>query len=113
MAIGANEPAVDAKSGCRLAADELMRRVAEVSDLLEQAAEFQECDDGYVFKFPGHAVAARQLLDFIVAERQCCRFMTFDLTFQPDQGPIDVRIGGSEKLRVLLRAVSVTSGDSS
>ena len=45
MVMDANEPAVDAKSGCRLAADELKRRVAEVSDLLEQAAEFQECCD--------------------------------------------------------------------
>ncbi len=111
MAQEANTLAADAKSTCRLTADEMTQRLAEVSDLLQQAAEIQECDDGYVFVFPGHAAAARQLLDFINAERQCCSFITFELTFQPDQGPIGVRIGGSEKLKAMVRTMSITGGE--
>lgn len=111
MAQDVNTQTADAKSSCRLAADEMTRRVAEVSDLLQQATEIQECDDGYVFEFPGNAAAARRLLEFINAERQCCPFISFELTFQPDQGPIGVRIGGSDKLKVLVRTLSISRGE--
>ena len=111
MAQKANTPTADANSSCRLAADELTRRIAEVSDLLQQATEIQECDDGYIFEFPGNAAAARGLLEFIIAERQCCPSMSVELTFQPDQGQIGVRIGGADKLKALVRASSILPGE--
>ncbi len=107
MAQEVNSQTATATSSGRLAADEMTLRIAEVSNLLQQATEIQECDDGYVFELPGNAVVACRLLAFIIAERECCSFISFELTFQQDQGPIVVRIGGSDELKAMVRTLSL------
>ena len=33
------------------------------------------------------------------AERKCCPFFRFDITVEPDEGPIWLEIGGSDRVK--------------
>jgi hypothetical protein len=52
--------------------------------------------DGYAFRFPGNAAMARRLIDYIIAERDCCPFFTFTLVAEPDNGPFWLHLQGPE-----------------
>jgi hypothetical protein len=41
----------------------------------------EETPDGYCFAFPAEADGVRDLLAFILSERDCCPFFTFELGF--------------------------------
>ena len=63
-----------------------------------------ELEDGYVFEFPGSAEWAEKLVDFVNFERVCCPFFAFDLAFEPDEGPIQLRVRGSEGVKEFVEA---------
>ncbi|MFQ5472480.1 MAG: hypothetical protein ACE5FA_06310, partial [Dehalococcoidia bacterium] len=65
----------------------------------EQIAELV---DGYELTFPGTTDWARNITEFIVAERECCRFFTFETIYQPDMGGIALRIRGPEGVQAFL-----------
>src|SRR5262249_38392817 len=48
-------------------------------------------------------------------ERECCRFLTFELTVEPNMGPIIVRVtgfsGAKQLLRTMFCALGATVGD--
>jgi len=87
---------------CTLSAAERTQRAAVVSDLLGEAEQTSELSDGYAYRFPGSADWAARLLDYVVFERQCCRFFTFELAFEPNQGPIWLRLRGPEGVKQLI-----------
>lgn len=87
---------------CTLSTEERAQRADEVTDLLGDALEVRELQDGYAFRFPGSDDWATRLLDFIVVERRCCRFFTFELVFEPDQGAILLHVRGPEGVKELL-----------
>ena len=79
---------------CTLSGAELARRGEEVSDLFKAVEQVSELADGYAFRFPGSDGVAIRLLEFTLIERSCCPFFTFELGFEPDQGPIWFRLRG-------------------
>lgn len=84
---------------CKLSGDELAERGEEVGDVFQAVEQVRELADGYAFRFPGSAEAATRLLEFTLAERNCCPFFTFELVFEPNEGPIWVRLRGSEGVK--------------
>lgn len=64
--------------------------------------EARELPDGYALRFPGDERWARTLLDFIVHERECCRFFTFRLVFEPDHGAIWLHLSGSPEIKMFV-----------
>ena len=48
---------------------------------------------------------AGRLLDLINSERQCCQFFRFELSFEPQQGPVWFRVRGSEQVKAFLEAM--------
>lgn len=61
-----------------------------------------ELPDGYALRFPCADAPAR-LLAFVTAERACCPFFTFELAFEPDNGPVWLRLRGAEGVKVYIR----------
>jgi hypothetical protein len=51
---------------------------------------------GYRFEFAPEAETLRLIADMINAERQCCQFLGFVLTVEPDAGPIRLEVTGPE-----------------
>ena len=62
-------------------------------------------EDGYAFRFPGASQWAGRLLAFVEGERQCCPFFTFELAFEPNRGPIWLRVRGSEEIKGFIGAM--------
>ena len=64
----------------------------------------EELPDGFGFRFPGADPWAAKALEFIEAEKQCCPFFTFELAFEPDDGPLWLRLRGSAAIKDFVRA---------
>ncbi|MEO8288109.1 MAG: hypothetical protein ABI670_16905 [Chloroflexota bacterium] len=87
----------DLPIACSLSAHDLTDRMEEIDNQISSGVQATtELADGYEFTFPGSDDWAAKLLVFIKQERQCCRFLTFELAFAPDQGPITLRLRGPE-----------------
>ena len=82
---------------CTLSVPEQDERSEEIStNIFSEVQERIELQDGYEFGFPGTDAWAAKLLQFIITERECCRFFTFELIFEPNLGPIRLRLRGPE-----------------
>ena len=95
---------------CSLSSTELARRSAEISKLIEGSLEWRQLPDRFAVSFPGDEQTARRLLDFILAERRCCSFLSFGLAFEPEMGFIQLTFGGSQEARDFLQQMAVAAG---
>ena len=84
---------------CNLTGDDLAERGDEVGNLFQEVEQVRELADGYAFRFAGSDAVAARLLEFTLAERRCCPFFTFELTFEPNEGPIWLRLRGSANIK--------------
>lgn len=84
---------------CNLTGAELAERGDEVGALFQEVDEVRELADGYAFRFAGSDATAARLLQFTLEERRCCPFFTFELAFEPNEGPIWVRLRGSASIK--------------
>ncbi|MDP9375713.1 MAG: hypothetical protein M3Q65_25345 [Chloroflexota bacterium] len=88
---------------CNLSEPEQRARQATLRDTIFTAArQVRELSDGYALQFTDGADLAAQLLGFIAAERACCPFFTFELLFEPDQGPVWLRLRGPEGTKAFI-----------
>jgi hypothetical protein len=90
-------------------ASELARRGDEAADRF-RASETRELSDGYEFRFAGTAAQVDWLLAFVRAERECCRFFHFELAFEPDLGPVTLRLRGPEGVKAFVERAFVIAG---
>jgi hypothetical protein len=89
---------------CALSDRELNERVeGELTGLFARAEETTELDDGYEFRFPGSDDWAQRVAAFIVSERECCAFFTFELVVQPQDGPIILRLRGPDGVKEFVK----------
>ena len=89
---------------CKLTNEEQHKRREELSRELFSGREgTRELEDGYEFVFAGGADWAEKLVSFVVSERECCPFFTFELIFEPEGGPISLRVRGPEGAREFMR----------
>jgi len=89
---------------CTLTPDTLATRKAGLlSGLVQRADSREETADGIRFRLPPNALPA--VLTTVEAERQCCRFLRFDITIEPDGGPIWLSLSGPPGTRDFLSAL--------
>lgn len=82
---------------CTLSSAELVARREELLPwLLAQSQESVALPDGFRWRFDPSAEILRSIAQIIDAERQCCHFMRFILTVEPDGGPIWLEVSGPE-----------------
>jgi hypothetical protein len=77
--------------------------------IFSSVQERRELPDGYAYRFDPDEDIAATLLEFIMFERQCCPFFTFDLRFEPDRGPIWLTLRGPEGTKEFLASFEVGS----
>lgn len=91
---------LDIPIACTLSERALAERLqGPLADLFSQAEAQRGLADGFAFKFAGDAETAVSLFNFIQKERDCCAFFTFDLTFEPNHGPIWLSLRGGEGVK--------------
>jgi len=96
----AREPAMkhgsdDARIACCLTSAELRERAATLfAQFSSVVIGTEELPDGYAFRLPGDGKWIATIAKMIVAERECCPFLTFEFVAQPGMGPVIVRVTG-------------------
>ncbi len=89
---------------CKLTNEEEQKRREELSrELFSGREDTRELDDGYEFVFAGGADWAEKLVSFVVSERECCPFFTFELIFEPEGGRVWLRVRGPEGVKEFMR----------
>lgn len=100
MSIESTDPSVVA---CKLLGREFMQRKEDIGrELFRHADEISELGDGFAFRFPAFDPWAAKILEFITDERQCCPFFVFEITVEPNDGPVWLRLRGSEEVKAFV-----------
>lgn len=97
----ANKPII----GCTLIGREFVERKEAIgSNLFSHVERVEELADGFAYRLPVGEAWAAKALDFITAERHCCPFFTFELVFEPNDGPRWLRLRGSDEIKAFIAA---------
>jgi hypothetical protein len=91
---------------CTLTPDALRtRREGLLADLLRHAIAREELPDGLRLRFAASGETLATIARAVDAERQCCRFLRFAITIEPDGGPISVELNGPAGTREFVAAL--------
>jgi len=81
------------------------RRENLLNVLRDRAEERHELSNGYRLRFSAQGDILSFIARTIDAERQCCRFLRFTLTIEPDAGAIVLDLTGPTGTREFLAAM--------
>ena len=91
---------------CSLTTAELRDREAALLTRFKAAViETEELQQGYAFRLPGDANLIQLVAELIVAERQCCPFLMFEVVALPHMGPVIVRVTGPAGAKEFVRTI--------
>ena len=85
-----------------------LRREMLVTGLFKYAAEIQELEDGYAFKFRRSELLIRRIADYILFEGQHSPQLTFALVLEPNGGALWLEIRGPESEKQHIRTAYTT-----
>jgi hypothetical protein len=90
---------------CNLLGREFAERIETISrDLFAHADRVEELSDGFGYRFPSAEPWGAKVFEFIAAEKQCCPFFTFEVVFEPNDGPVWLRLRGSKEIKEFVLA---------
>ena len=90
---------------CALPEAQLRERAGGLlARLVAAAGERRLTDDGAVLELATTPENLEVLHQVVAAERECCRFLRFRVTYEPDLGPISLEITGPAGTREFLQA---------
>lgn len=81
------------------------RRENLLAVLLRRAKDHHELAEGYNLRFAAEGDILAAIAHTIDAERQCCRFLRFRVTVEPDGGLISLDLDGPAGTREFLAAM--------
>ena len=81
------------------------RREGLLAKLVARAESREDVPDGLRLRFPPGGETLSAVAQVIDAERQCCRFLRFRVTVEPDAGPILLELSGPPGAREFLSAL--------
>lgn len=91
---------------CSLMPAELQERRLEVLSKIRGAvSEVTELKDGFRYQFASEGALIAELANLIQLEHQCCPFLTFHLTVEPEDGAILFEMTGPEGTKEFLEGV--------
>ena len=95
-----------ARVACSLTTPELRDREATIlAQFRSTVVEVEEIPKGYSFRLPGDDKRVRLVAELILAERECCPFLTFEVVALPNRGPLIVRVSGPAGAKDFVRTV--------
>ena len=78
------------------------RREDLLGGLVRRAEQSVDLPDGYRIRFAPADDILITIATVLETERQCCRFLTFQITAEPDGGPIWLEVSGPPGTREFL-----------
>ena len=92
-------------TACSLTTAEFRDRKAMLFAQFRAAiVESEELQDGYAFSLSGDGESVALAAKLIMAERECCHFLAFELVAEPNKGRVIVRVTGPNGTKEFLRA---------
>jgi len=67
--------------------------------------EREELENGYLFRILGDNKSIALVAELIIAERECCPFLKFEMSLEPAMGPINVRMTGPAGTKEFLKSI--------
>jgi hypothetical protein len=96
----------NAPIACSLTTAEFREREAKLLAQFRSAVvEAEELQEGFSFRLPGDGKWIPLVAELIVAERECCPFLTFELAALPNKGPLIVRVIGPPGAKEFVKTV--------
>jgi hypothetical protein len=81
------------------------RREELLSDLVRRAEGDENLREGLRLRFSATGDTLSAIARTIEAERHCCRFLRFQITVEPDGGPIFLELSGPPGTREFVTAL--------
>src|SRR5262245_24753557 len=81
------------------------RRAGLLPGLMTRANQLAAIEDGYRLRFTASDTLLADIAATLAAERRCCRFLTFTVTVEPDEGPVWLEVSGPPGTREFLDAL--------
>jgi hypothetical protein len=81
------------------------RRAGLLPGLASRATTRQETSDGYRLTFASTSESLQGITSVIDADRQCCRWLQFQLAVEPHGGPMVLTLSGPDGARDFLAAL--------
>lgn len=104
----ANEKTDTASLTCKLTnAEQAAREEKLRATVFSKYEKINETDDALELIYADGKQYAPILLDFIITERECCPFFTFNMKFEPNSNKVSLIIGGSPKMKEMLKKLLV------
>jgi hypothetical protein len=103
--ISDNSP-IEVPLACSLTARELAERQVSNGEVFAAVEEVAELEDGHAFRFPNDPTWIARIVGLIAAERECCLFFRFVLSFEPNQGPIWLQVRGPAGVKDFTRELA-------
>jgi hypothetical protein len=80
---------------CTLTSEALRERRAQViAPFMAGVRSIERLGDGVVLELGPNEDTLRAAVDLVAVERQCCQFLKFELTAEPELGTIRLRLSG-------------------
>lgn len=96
----------DLPIACTLSDDAFRaRKSGLLAQIVALATNRAKLPTGYRLEFAATSEALTRITAMIDAERQCCRFLRFTLTIEPNLGVIALELSGAEGTREFLEAL--------
>jgi hypothetical protein len=103
----------DVPTACSLTTAEFRDREAILfAEFRSAVVEIEELQDGYAFSLRGDGESIALAGKLIMAERECCHFLAFEIVAQPNKGPVVVRVTGPTESKEFLRTILCETGES-
>jgi len=91
---------------CSLTTAEFRDREAKLLAQFRSAVvDAEELQEGYSFRFPSDGKWITMVAELIVAERECCPFLTVELAARPNKDPLIVRVIGPPGAKELVKTI--------
>lgn len=81
------------------------RKAGLLPRLMARAVERLDVTNGYRVRFSPGGGLLETIAQVVDAERQCCRFLTFQISVEPDGGPVWLELTGPPGTRDFLDAL--------
>jgi len=67
-------------------------------------AETKELPDGYGFRLNSERITLPEVGEWISWERKCCPFFSFEIALERDNGPLWLKLRGTDGVKAFIRA---------
>ena len=91
---------------CSLTDAALQDRIAFLKkDIFSKIKKKVEMEEGFIYYFEDEGDIAKNILDFIDMEKQCCPFFKFDFSILPFKKGLALQISGSKEAKEFIKEV--------